>query len=164
MIIADKEITVEDIRKMLSEVVDPEIPVVTIADLGILRDVRKEEGKFIVILTPTYSGCPATDMITLSVIKKLRDNKIENFHVVTQLSPAWTTDWMTDECKAKLKRFGIAPPEGSSATEVLEKKHPRCPHCHSMDTILVTAFGTTACKALFKCNDCREPFEYFKCH
>lgn len=160
----EKEITIQDIYHLLSEVYDPEIPVITIAELGILRDVSLEDGQFIITITPTYSGCPAMDMITLSIIARLKAAGISNFRVKSRLSPAWTTDWMTEEGKRKLKDFGIAPPIGSAGHEDLALRHPPCPNCSSTHTELVSAFGSTACKALFRCLNCREPFDYFKCH
>lgn len=164
MITQQQNITLLDIRKLLDEIPDPEIPVVSIADLGILRDVTKEGNDFIITITPTYSGCPAMDMIAVEIVSKLKQAGISNFKVKTQLSPAWTTDWMTEEGKQKLHKFGIAPPLGNAGNEDLDKKHPPCPQCGSVNTELVSQFGSTACKALFRCLDCREPFDYFKCH
>ncbi|MCO6496615.1 MAG: phenylacetate-CoA oxygenase subunit PaaJ [Chitinophagaceae bacterium] len=159
-----RDITVEDIRKWLKEVVDPEIPVISIEDLGVLRDIRKEGETFIITITPTYSGCPAMDMITLNIHKKMRECGVPHFKVETQIAPPWTTDWMSEEGKRKLKEFGIAPPMGNRGSEDLINRHPPCPFCNSTNTVLVSAFGSTACKALFKCKDCAEPFDYFKCH
>lgn len=159
-----RDITITDIRKLLDEVTDPEIPVISIHDLGVLRDVRKEGDTFVITITPTYSGCPAMDMITLHIHGQLRAHHIPRFRVETRLAPAWTTDWMTDEGKRKLKEFGIAPPMGSKGSEDLINRHPPCPFCNSENTELVSAFGSTACKALFRCRDCSEPFDYFKCH
>lgn len=160
----EKFITVSHVRKLLDEVYDPEIPVITIGDLGILRNVFFENDVFVIMVTPTYSGCPAMDMISLAIRKKLLDHGVRNFNIRTQLSPAWTTDWMTEEGKRRLKQFGIVPPEGKAGLEHLEEKRPACPNCGSVNTLLVNAFGSTACKALFRCGDCGEPFDYFKCH
>ncbi len=157
-------LTVSDIRRLLDDVHDPEIPVISIADLGVLRDVQKVGEDFLIIITPTYSGCPATDMMKVGIFAKMKAAGIKNFHVETQLSPAWTTDWMSEDGKRKLKEFGIAPPMGNAGSEILEQEHPPCPHCFSLNTELVSQFGSTACKALFRCLSCGEPFDYFKCH
>ncbi len=148
----------------LSEVADPEIPVLTIADLGILRDVRIAD-EVIVELTPTYSGCPATEVIEQSVVDALHRQGIENVRIERALSPPWTTDWISAEGRAKLRAYGIAPPaEGGSKHELLHgARKIACPRCDSTDTAVVSEFGSTACKASYKCNACLEPFEYFKC-
>lgn len=148
----------------LSEVADPEIPVLTIADLGILRDVRIEDG-VIVELTPTYSGCPATEVIEQSVLAALQRQGVEDVRIERVLSPPWTTDWISDEGRDKLREYGIAPPaEGGTKRELLNgTRTVACPRCASTDTAVVSEFGSTACKASYKCNDCLEPFEYFKC-
>lgn len=161
--IAQTDITLTDIRNLLSEIPDPEIPVISIIDLGILRDVRKDKEGFTIVITPTYSGCPAMDMITLSIRMKMKEAGIHHFRIETQLSPAWTTEWISEEGKRKLKEFGIAPPQGGTS-EDLATAHPPCPQCGSRHTELVSSFGSTACKALFRCLDCKEPFDYFKCH
>ena len=161
--VSHPDITLTDIRKMVSEIPDPEIPVITIADLGILRDVEKDEDGFVIVITPTYSGCPAMDMIALHIRIKMMEAGVTNFRIAHQLSPAWTTEWITEGGKRKLKEFGIAPPQGGTG-EDLASAHPACPQCGSVDTALVSSFGSTACKALFRCLDCREPFDYFKCH
>ena len=160
-----KGITEKEIWKILSEVNDPEIPVLSIIDLGILREVKVQDEWVEVIITPTYSGCPAMDFIGMDIRKALIDNGFDNTKITYQLSPAWTTDWMTEEGKQKLKMYGIAPPVAKSFDKnYLENIQVECPHCNSMNTILVSQFGSTACKALYKCNDCGEPFDYFKCH
>jgi ring-1,2-phenylacetyl-CoA epoxidase subunit PaaD len=144
------------------------VPVISIVDLGIVRDVRlmssPEEGAEIVI-TPTYSGCPAMDMIAMEIRMKLIENGYTNFKISQQLSPAWTTDWMTEKGKQRLKEYGIAPPVGKAIDrQYLEDLKIECPQCGSMNTRLLSEFGSTACKALYQCLDCREPFDYFKCH
>lgn len=159
-----KHITVLDVRRLLDDVHDPEIPVISIADLGVLRKVQKVGDEFLITITPTYSGCPATDMMKIGIFSKMKAAGIANFHVETQLSPAWTTDWMREEGKRKLHTFGIAPPVGNAVDENLEQCHPPCPLCASTNTKLISRFGSTACKALFRCRDCGEPFDYFKCH
>ncbi len=163
-------ISLEDVRAILQSVVDPEIPVLTIADLGILRSVNErvdENGdlQFEIIITPTYSGCPATDLITTQIRMALFENNIRNFSIKTVLSPAWTTDWMNDEAKEKLRLYGIAPPVGKSTdVGLLEATEVACPRCGSKNTKLVSAFSSTACKAFYHCLDCLEPFDHFKCH
>jgi ring-1,2-phenylacetyl-CoA epoxidase subunit PaaD len=161
-----KNLTVEHITDLLEDVKDPEIPVMSVKDMGILRNVEiSENGKVTVTITPTSSGCPAMDTIEQDVVEKLKSNGIEA-EIITKISPAWTTDWMTDEGKKKLEDYGIAPPVGASTdkNELLgKKKDVRCPLCKSHDTQLISQFGSTACKALYKCNDCLETFDYFKC-
>jgi ring-1,2-phenylacetyl-CoA epoxidase subunit PaaD len=148
----------------LEAVTDPEIPVLTIADLGILRGVSVHDGVVEVTITPTYSGCPAMSLITLEIETALARAGIEA-RVRTSLSPAWTTDWLTDAARAKLAAFGIAPPEHTgSRRELFGEARPVCPHCGSADTELISAFGSTACKSLHRCRACREPFDAFKCH
>ena len=157
-------ISKEQVLDWLSEVADPEIPVLTITDLGIVRGVRVDEG-VTVELTPTYSGCPATEVIEQSVVDALGRQGVEGVRIERVLSPPWTTDWISDEGRAKLKAYGIAPPaEGGSKRELLQgRRQIACPRCESVDTALVSEFGSTACKASYKCNACLEPFEYFKC-
>jgi len=140
---------------VLKDVVDPEIPVLTIADLGILRDVSVDGDSVEVTITPTYSGCPAMHAITLDIQAALTRAGIKA-RVRTVLSPAWTTDWMSEAAKEKLAAFGIAPPERGARL--------KCPLCGSEDTEQISAFGSTSCKALHRCRACREPFDAFKCH
>lgn len=148
----------------LADVTDPEIPVLTIADLGILRDVSVHGDAVDVTITPTYSGCPAMNMITLDIETALARAGIKG-RVITSLSPAWTTDWLTDAARQKLAAFGIAPPEHTASRRALfGEAHPTCPHCGSDDTELISEFGSTACKSLHRCRACREPFDAFKCH
>jgi ring-1,2-phenylacetyl-CoA epoxidase subunit PaaD len=154
----------QKIWQILSTVTDPEIPVLTIIDLGIVRDVKQaEDGSIEVIITPTYTGCPAMDMITMDIKMKLLENGYKNIKVTSVLSPAWTTDWMSEEGKQKLKEYGIAPPLSSGHSKWPDDNVP-CPLCRSTNTKLISEFGSTACKALYQCNDCKEPFDYFKCH
>ena len=148
-----------------AQVVDPEIPVLTIADLGVLRSVRVTDGCVEVAITPTYSGCPAMNMITLEIALALEREGISNSRVQTVLSPAWTTDWMSADGRQKLKQYGIAPPRaGSSRRALFGVEQVACPQCGSNDTEVVSEFGSTSCKALWRCKTCREPFDYFKCH
>jgi ring-1,2-phenylacetyl-CoA epoxidase subunit PaaD len=159
----------EEIRNLLKEVKDPEIPVIDIAELGVLRDVGYDENGLVVSITPTYSGCPAMRAIEESIAETLDRHGVGPYRIRTVLSPAWTTDWLTDEAKNKLSAYGIAPPQGRAAgaaarmTAGIRKPVP-CPFCRSADTKLTSEFGSTACKALHFCNACRQPFEEFKCH
>jgi ring-1,2-phenylacetyl-CoA epoxidase subunit PaaD len=148
-----------------ARVVDPEIPVLTIADLGVLRDVAINDGCVEVAITPTYSGCPAMNMITLEIELALEREGFHGSKVRTVLSPAWTTDWMSDDGRRKLKEYGIAPPQrGSGRRALFGEQTVACPQCGSADTELLSEFGSTSCKALWRCRNCREPFDYFKCH
>lgn len=154
----------ERVLEWLAEVPDPEIPVLTITDLGIVRDVDCDDG-IVVSLAPTYSGCPATEAIESSVIAALEDRGLTDVSIKRVLSPPWTTDWISDAGREKLRAYGIAPPEsGADKRELLRGKHVvPCPRCASEDTELVSEFGSTACKASYRCSACLEPFEYFKC-
>ncbi|KPG02138.1 phenylacetate-CoA oxygenase [Rhodopseudomonas sp. AAP120] len=146
-------------------VVDPEIPVLTIADLGVLREVRVELGRVEVTITPTYSGCPAMNMIALEIETALARAGIGNARVKTVLAPAWTTDWLSADGRAKLKDYGIAPPlPGGTRRALFGAPKIACPQCGSADTEQLSEFGSTSCKALWRCKSCREPFDYFKCH
>lgn len=148
-----------------ADVVDPEIPVLSIVDLGVLRAVDVEGGTVRLAITPTYSGCPAMRMIELSLETALRAAGIEKFRIETVLSPAWTTDWLSDEGRRKLRAFGIAPPAGAASRRALFGADAvSCPRCGSTETERIAEFGSTACKALYRCRQCREPFDYFKCH
>ncbi|MEZ5849710.1 MAG: 1,2-phenylacetyl-CoA epoxidase subunit PaaD [Hyphomicrobiaceae bacterium] len=143
---------------------DPEIPVVTLADLGILRSVMRRDGRIVVALTPTYTGCPATQAIALAVEVALTEAGLADAHVETVLSPPWTTDDITEEGRRKLTAFGIAPPaRRTCGALVLGTQEIACPHCGSSDTERISEFGSTPCKALWRCRACREPFDYFKC-
>ena len=148
-----------------ANVVDPEIPVLTIADLGVLRDVVVTDGRVEVAITPTYSGCPAMNMIALEIELALEREGFGRPKVRTVLSPAWTTDWMSDEGRRKLREYGIAPPQaGSGRRALFGEQQVACPQCGSGNTELLSEFGSTSCKALWRCKSCREPFDYFKCH
>jgi ring-1,2-phenylacetyl-CoA epoxidase subunit PaaD len=152
------------ILEWLAEVPDPEIPVLSIMDLGIVRDVDCKGG-VVVSLSPTYSGCPATEVIESSVIAALENHGIADVTIKRVLSPPWTTDWISDKGRAKLLEYGIAPPERSGSKRALlqGQRCVPCPQCESESTELVSEFGSTACKASYRCKDCLEPFEYFKC-
>ena len=178
MVVSD-DILLKKVWKILEEVYDPEVPVLSVIDLGIIRNVEliNTDGKpspasgdleVNVIITPTYSGCPAMDVISMSIKLKLLENGYKNIKIISILSPAWTTDWMSEEGKRKLKEYGIAPPNPKqqvcndqlfAAAEAVQ-----CPHCNSYHTHRISEFGSTACKALYQCDDCKEPFDYFKCH
>ncbi|QKG56094.1 phenylacetate-CoA oxygenase subunit PaaJ [Hymenobacter sp. BRD128] len=157
------------IWQLLEEVSDPEVPVLSILDLGIVRAVAVEGGHVTVTITPTYSGCPAMSAIATDIRLRLLAEGYNNLTIKNQLSPAWTTDWMSAAGRAKLEEYGIAPPiDGTATGHVLnlfgQDTAVRCPRCKSAHTHLVSQFGSTACKALYQCDDCREPFDYFKCH
>jgi ring-1,2-phenylacetyl-CoA epoxidase subunit PaaD len=148
-----------------SAVADPEIPVLTIADLGILREVTAEDGHVEVFITPTYSGCPAMATIALDIDTALARHGITDSRVVTVLSPAWTTDWMSEAGRRKLLDYGIAPPNRRCGSGGLfERESVACTQCGSTETQRLAEFGSTACKSLWRCNACKEPFDYFKCH
>jgi ring-1,2-phenylacetyl-CoA epoxidase subunit PaaD len=148
-----------------ASVVDPEIPVLTIADLGVLRDVVLDGDHVEVAITPTYSGCPAMNMIALEIEVALERAGFCSPKVRTVLSPAWTTDWMSEEGRRKLHAYGIAPPQDSNSRRALfGEQAVTCPQCGSANTELLSEFGSTSCKALWRCKACREPFDYFKCH
>ena len=148
--------TSETVWDWLSQVPDPEIPVISLTDLVIIRDVQWQGEVLEVTVTPTYSGCPATSIINLDIERALRDHGIENLSLKRQLSPPWTTDWLTKEGRAKLEKYGIAPPQPAGGPQ-------HCPHCKSKNVERVSQFGSTPCKAQWRCTDCLEPFDYFKC-
>lgn len=148
--------TVEDVWTWLADVPDPEIPVISLVDLGIIRDVQWLDDTLEVTVTPTYSGCPATAIINMEIEAALRAKGIEDLSLKRQIAPPWTTDWMTDTGKAKLESYGIAPPQPMGGPK-------RCPHCQSTHVEKISQFGSTPCKAQWRCTDCLEPFDYFKC-
>ena len=151
--------------EILNTVTDPEIPVLSIIDLGIVRDIKIQDETLEVIITPTYSGCPAMDFIGKNIREKLMENNFDKIRIRHRLAPAWTTNWMTDEGKEKLKSYGIAPPSSKTFDNHYLKNLPvQCPRCASRNTKLISQFGATSCKALYQCEDCRDPFDYFKCH
>ncbi len=154
----------EEILRWLGQVADPEIPVLSITDLGIVRDVEIGE-TVTVALAPTYSGCPATEAIEGSVLDALHEHGVEQVEIRRVLSPPWTTDWISDEGREKLRNYGIAPPEKGAGKRALLRggMEVACPRCGATATELVSEFGSTACKAAYRCRECLEPFEYFKC-
>ena len=141
------------IWKLLEAVPDPEIPIISVVELGVIREITFSDKFYTILITPTYSGCPAVKTFTDDIKTCLKENGISNFKLKTVYSPAWTTDWMTDKTKEKLRKYGISPP---SDTVI-------CPQCNSKNVKLISEFGSTACKAMYKCLDCLEPFEFFKC-
>jgi ring-1,2-phenylacetyl-CoA epoxidase subunit PaaD len=166
--VTESSIEVKKIWELLSTVNDPEVPVLTVLDLGIVRDVQIKNDQVEIIITPTYSGCPAMDAIALDIKLKLSEAGHKNVKVTSILSPAWTTDWMSEDGKEKLKAYGIAPPNAKQQvcrTDLFAPNEAvQCPHCNSYHTSRISEFGSTACKALYQCDDCKEPFDYFKCH
>lgn len=159
--------TVQDVKNILSEIPDPEIPVISIEELGILRNVNFVNDECIVTITPTYSGCPAMKTIEQDIVSLLNKKGIKKVKVNYVFSPAWTTDWLSDIAKEKLRKYGISPPEKTTSDKSLLtgiQKIVRCPLCNSENTELISQFGSTACKALYKCKHCLEPFDHFKCH
>jgi ring-1,2-phenylacetyl-CoA epoxidase subunit PaaD len=168
--------TTSQVWEWLSVVPDPEIPVISVVELGIVREVDFDQGgECVIIITPTYSGCPAMIAISENIGAVLKEHGVERFRLETRLSPPWTTDWMADEAKQKLKAYGIAPPKkGVASYQTIDISNlirsarngdgVECPRCGSVHTRLVSPFGSTSCKSLYTCQDCREPFDYFKCH
>ena len=150
-----------------ASVTDPELPVLTIEDLGVLRDIRIDEtGRVEAVITPTYSGCPAMDIIALDVLIALERAGFPNPKITTVLAPAWTTDWMSEAGRRKLQAHGIAPPARASTSRraaLFADDAVACPRCGSDLTTKISEFGSTACKALWRCDACAEPFDYFKC-
>jgi ring-1,2-phenylacetyl-CoA epoxidase subunit PaaD len=151
-------------QAIAAAVLDPEVPVITLQELGVLRGVTRRGERIVVTLTPTYTGCPATAAIQLAVEMALMDAGIHGARVETVLSPAWTTDDISETGRAKLLAYGIAPPNKTKPAGLFEDDVVACPKCGSQHTMQVSEFGSTACKALWRCEDCREPFDYFKCH
>ena len=161
-----------DVHTILSSVYDPEIPVLSLHDLGVLRDVEVlpsgKDPRVRITVTPTYSGCPALDMMKMQIRLALLEKGYHDIEIIESLSPAWTTDWMSQEGKDKLKAYGIAPPQPSQSVCDLnlfqEEEAIACPRCNSFHTRMISRFGSTPCKSLYRCEDCQEPFDYFKCH
>jgi len=154
------------IWKLLEQVPDPEIPVLSVIDLGVVRKIEKQQDKITITITPTYSGCPAMNQFEDDIIAHLKSNGYSNVIIKTTYTPAWTTDWLTDNAKKKLEEYGIAPPlEKTTDKRFILNQSPmvRCPQCKSTNTKMISQFGSTACKSLYQCNECKEPFDYFKC-
>jgi ring-1,2-phenylacetyl-CoA epoxidase subunit PaaD len=174
----DSEKTIKRIWEILETVCDPEVPVLSIIDLGIVRAITAitppselapiSQGGWGVLVTPTYTGCPAIDVMKINIRMALLQEGFTDITITETLSPAWTTDWISERGKQKLKAYGIAPPQYrqaiASPDSFPEEEIITCPLCNSSNTRLVSQFGSTACKALYQCNNCQEPFDYFKCH
>jgi ring-1,2-phenylacetyl-CoA epoxidase subunit PaaD len=160
-----ENLTADDVWGFLEEVKDPEVPVLSVVDLGIIRKVEYDGAAWKITITPTYSGCPAMRTIETDIETMFHQKDIPLKEIVTILSPAWTTDWISEKGRANLKDYGIAPPENEVDKSALfaEKIVVPCPICDSKDTKMVSEFGSTACKAHYQCNSCLEPFDYFKC-
>ncbi|HTO17099.1 MAG TPA: 1,2-phenylacetyl-CoA epoxidase subunit PaaD [Edaphocola sp.] len=157
----------EEIYDWLENVSDPEIHSVSIRDMGILREVKVNSDNFVeVIITPTYSGCPAMDIIAMQIRMALIGHGVDNFKITHQIQPAWTTDWITEKGKENMLAMGIAPPnrKASDGFQDFEDDIIPCPKCGSKETEMISQFGATSCKAMYKCLSCLEPFEHFKCH
>tara|TARA_B110001450_G_scaffold5186_1_gene5425 strand:+ start:253 stop:738 length:486 start_codon:yes stop_codon:yes gene_type:complete len=158
--------SLDEIKKAISEIPDPEIPVISIKELGVLRKIFYDKDRLKVVITPTYSGCPAMDRFQKDITEKLELLEVKNFEIKMQFDPAWTTDWITDEAKEKLRAYGIAPPAHKTNDKNILlgiKQKVECPRCKTKETELVSQFSSTACKAMYRCTSCLEPFEYFKC-
>ncbi|WP_373088545.1 1,2-phenylacetyl-CoA epoxidase subunit PaaD [Sneathiella sp.] len=153
----------DEVTTILALVKDPEIPVLSIEEMGIIRRIDVSHGRLQVVITPTYSGCPAMAVIEEDIATMLKLHGISDFDILTEISPAWTTDWISPEGRKKLEEFGIAPPAGKARGTLLGHQTVACPQCKSTNTCVVSEFGSTACKAQYKCKDCLEPFDYFKC-
>lgn len=165
----------DTVWKWLADIPDPEIPVLSLTDLGVIRDVHWQDETLVVTVTPTYSGCPATAVINLDIETKLRQCGIDKLRLEQQLSPPWTTDWLSETGREKLRKYGIAPPVGRSGSapasggriaRLTGGDNPvvACPRCGSENTEKISQFGSTPCKAAYRCRSCLEPFDYFKCH
>ena len=157
---------INEISSAISNIPDPEIPVISIKELGVLRSIEQQDDGLIITITPTYSGCPAMDRFQKDIKEQLDLLKVKKYKIKMQYDPAWTTDWITEEAKEKLIKYGIAPPAYKSHDKktILGKEVKiECPRCKSKDTEMVSQFSSTACKAMYKCLSCWEPFEYFKC-
>ena len=158
--------SLDEIKKAISEIPDPEIPVISIKELGVLRNIFYDKDRLKVVITPTYSGCPAMDRFQKDITEKLELLEVKNFEIKMQFDPAWTTDWITDEAKEKLRAYGIAPPAHKTNDKNILlgiKQKVECPRCKTKETEQVSQFSSTACKAMYRCTSCLEPFEYFKC-
>lgn len=142
---------------LLSEIPDPEIPAINLVELGVVRDIEDKGDHLVVTITPTYTGCPAKQFFNDLILEKLKENGYEKVEIVTQLSPAWSTEWLSEETRTKMMKDGISPPTDNDAVIV-------CTNCKSTNTKMLSKFGSTPCQSMYQCNDCKEPFNYFKCH
>lgn len=146
-----------EIWSILEQVPDPEIPVINLVELGVIRNVEKEGNKLIVTITPTYTGCPAKKLFEDLILEELKKNGFDEVEIINQLSPSWTTDWLSQATKNKMMKEGISPPTNNDSVIT-------CPQCGSVDTKMVSRYGSTPCQSFHTCNTCAEPFNYFKCH
>lgn len=149
-------VATDQIWSWLDAVPDPEIPVISLVDLGVIRGVEWQEGTLVVSVTPTYSGCPATSVINMQIETALRDHGIDKIELRQQIAPPWSSDWLSEKGRSRLEEYGIAPPQAAGGPE-------RCPRCASTNVERISQFGSTPCKAQWRCKDCLEPFDYFKC-
>lgn len=159
-------VSIEKVWEVLKTIPDPEIPVITIVELGVVRDVKIEDESIKIQITPTYTGCPATNVFEQDIRTEMTKLGFTTIDISFQYNPAWTTDWLGEEAREKLREFGIAPPQGTTTDKSFllgEKPVVKCPQCRSENTEMTSQFGSTACKSLYKCKDCLEPFDYFKC-
>ncbi|WP_447888032.1 1,2-phenylacetyl-CoA epoxidase subunit PaaD [Serratia fonticola] len=147
----------------LQQISDPELPVLSITDLGMVRDVERDGAGWHITFTPTYSGCPATEYLLNAIEQTLNEAGFSPVKITISLSPAWTTDWMNADARQRLREYGVAPPLGQTCEKPLAHGPVQCPRCGSEHTEKISEFGSTACKALYRCCECREPFDYFKC-
>jgi phenylacetate-CoA oxygenase, PaaJ subunit len=154
---------VHEIWRLLGQIPDPEVPVLTITDLGMVRSVAPQGDGWVVGFTPTYSGCPATEHLLGEIRNVMTEHGFTPVHIVLQLDPAWTTDWMNADARERLRQYGISPPQAHACHATSVPDDVTCPRCGSTHTTLISEFGSTACKALYRCDSCREPFDYFKC-
>jgi ring-1,2-phenylacetyl-CoA epoxidase subunit PaaD len=148
--------SIDDIRAWLDQVPDPEIPAISLLDLGVIRNIEWVGDTLELTITPTYSGCPATSVISMDIETAMRDHGVEHLRLKTQIAPPWTTDWLSEKGRANLEAYGIAPPQPAGGPS-------QCPRCQSVDVERISQFGSTPCKAQWRCTDCLEPFDYFKC-
>jgi len=153
---AKTEQQIEHLWELMNQVPDPEIPIISLVELGVLREIHIKEEKVIVIITPTYTGCPAKQLFEKLIKEKLIEHSYTNFEIITKIHPTWTTDWLSEKTKEKLLKDGISPP-------TVGDKEIICPQCKSLNTKVISQFGSVACQSLYVCNDCKEPFNYFKC-
>jgi len=153
---AKTEEQIEHLWKLMNQVPDPEIPIISLVELGVLREIHLDNEKVVIVITPTYTGCPAKKLFEDLIKEKLIEHNYTNFEIITKIHPTWTTDWLSEETKAKLLKDGISPP-------TIGNKDIICPQCKSLNTKAISQFGSVACQSLYTCNDCKEPFNYFKC-
>lgn len=147
---------IKHLWELMEQVPDPEIPIINLVELGVIREIHLKDNKVTIVITPTYTGCPAKSLFEALIKEKLIENNFNDFELVTKIHPVWTTDWLSEDTKAKLLKDGISPP-------TLGDKDVICPNCKSLNTKVISKFGSVACQSLYSCDDCKEPFNYFKC-